>query len=143
MDFGRISCGFFSMQKRNIRSNIRLTLFPVLLCLLLVLIQHLINTELNKPKNNCGCTCIDNKGNGQCEKVCGIEYSTLDQVGSCPIPSPPEWPPLLQIPGPKYRAARTDIVSFTDLPDESCKSMGTCPATILFTGNNQSLGESI
>ncbi|XP_059641413.1 ABC transporter A family member 7-like [Cornus florida] len=132
-----------TFQKRNIRTNVRLILFPFILCLLLVLIQTLINHELDKPKNRCGCTCVDKNGDGQCERVCGIEYSTLDQVDSCPIPSPPEWPPLLQIPAPQYRAVRTHFVPFTDLPDESCKSTGSCPASILLTGNNQSLGQSL
>uniref|UniRef100_A0A5B7AWJ4 ABC transporter domain-containing protein n=1 Tax=Davidia involucrata TaxID=16924 RepID=A0A5B7AWJ4_DAVIN len=132
-----------TFQKRNIRANIRLTLFPFILCLLLVLIQNLINNELDKPSNKCGCTCTDNNGDGQCERVCGIQYSTLDQASTCPIPNPPEWPPLLQIPAPQYRAVRTDFVTYTDLPNESCKNTGSCPATILFTGNNQSLGESL
>ncbi|XAR65460.1 Sulfate-transporting ATPase [Bertholletia excelsa] len=132
-----------TFQKRNIRANIRLILFPFVLCLFLVLVQNLINKELDKPKNNCGCTCVDTNGDGRCEKVCGIEYSDLDQVGTCPIPRPPEWPPLLQIPDPKYRAARADFLSFTDLPDISCKVAGSCPATILFTGSNQTLGKSL
>ncbi|KAF7123417.1 hypothetical protein RHSIM_Rhsim12G0157900 [Rhododendron simsii] len=64
------------------------------------------------------------------EKVCGIQYSTLDQASSCPVPSPPEWPPLLQIPAPEYRAVRTDFLSFMDLPDQSCRNSGSCPARL-------------
>lgn len=107
--------------------------------------QILINHVLDSDKFKCGCTCLDSNGNGQCdstEKVCGIQYSTLDQASSCPIPSPPEWPPLLQIPAPEYRAVRTDFLSFMDLPDQSCRNSGSCPASILLTGNNQTLGES-
>ncbi|XP_052175701.1 ABC transporter A family member 7-like isoform X2 [Diospyros lotus] len=133
-----------TFQKRNIKANIRLILFPFLLCLLLVLLQNLINKELDKPKNRCGCICNDANATGQCErKACGIEYSTLDQVSSCPIPSPPEWPPLLQVPSSEYRAVRSDFASYKDLPDASCRNTGSCPATILITGNNQSLGESL
>ncbi|KAK4568293.1 hypothetical protein RGQ29_003892 [Quercus rubra] len=128
-------------QKRNIKENIRLISFPFFLCLLLVLLQALINQQLDKPSNNCGCTCIDTAGNGQCNKVCGLQYSDIDQAATCPIPDPPGFPPLLQIPSPEYRAVRTDFVPFTDLPDESCRSSGSCPATFLFTGNNQSLGQ--
>lgn len=128
-------------QKRNIKENIRLISFPFFLCLLLVLLQALINQQLDKPSNNCGCKCIDTAGNGQCNKVCGLEYSDIDQAATCPILHPPGFPPLLQIPSPEYRAARTDFVPFTDLPDESCRSSGSCPATFLFTGNNQSLGQ--
>ncbi|XP_057952302.1 ABC transporter A family member 7-like isoform X2 [Malania oleifera] len=132
-----------TFQKRNIKTNIRLISFPFILCLLLVLIQAMINNELDKPKNRCGCTCIDRNGDGQCESVCGIEYSTLDQASSCPIPNPPEWPALLQIPAPEYRAVRTDFLSSSDLPDESCKRSGSCPASILVTGKNQSFGDSL
>lgn len=125
------------------KTNIRLIAFPFIICLLLVLLQAFINSQLDKPSNNCGCACTDTKGDGQCVKVCGLQYSDLDQAGTCQIPNPPEWPPLLQIPAPEYRAVRTDIVPFIDLPNESCRSSGSCPATFLFTGNNQSLGESI
>ncbi|CAI9757523.1 unnamed protein product [Fraxinus pennsylvanica] len=129
-----------TFQKRNLRTNIRLIIFPFFLCLLLVLIQSLVNKELDKPSNRCGCTCVDTNGDGQCEEKCGIEYSTLDQVGTCPIPHPPEWPPLLQIPAQRYRAVRTDFISYSDLSDESCKTTGSCPVTMLLTGNNQTLG---
>ncbi|KAG6683458.1 hypothetical protein I3842_12G014200 [Carya illinoinensis] len=128
-------------QKRNIKTNIRLISFPFILCILLVALQAFINSQLDKPSNNCGCTCRDTTGDGKCEKICGLEYSDLDQAATCPIPNPPEWPPLLQVPAPEYRAVRTDFIPFTDLPNESCRSLGSCPATFLFTGNNQSLGE--
>jgi hypothetical protein len=125
------------------KTNIRLIAFPFILCLLLVLLQALVNSLLDKPSNNCGCACVNTTGDGKCVEVCGLEYSDLDQAGTCQIPNPPEWPPLLQIPAPEYRAVTTDFVPFTDLPNESCRSSGSCPATFLFTGNNQSLGESI
>lgn len=98
---------------------------------------------MDKSKNKCGCACIDANGNGTCETMCGIEYSNLDQAAACPIPSPQEWPPLLQLPAPEYRAVRTDFIPFTDLPDELCRSTGSCPVTILLTGVNQSFGESM
>ncbi|CAA3030738.1 ABC transporter A family member 7-like [Olea europaea subsp. europaea] len=123
--------------------NIRLVISPFFLCLFLVLIQSLVNKELDKSSNRCGCTCVDTDGDGQCEKKCGIEYSTLDQVGTCPISQPPEWPPVLQIPAQRYRAVRTDFISDSDLPDESCKATGSCPVTMLVTGYNQTLGLSV
>ncbi|KAK4799709.1 hypothetical protein SAY86_025074 [Trapa natans] len=130
-----------TFQKRNIKTNIRLISFPFILCLLLVLLQTLINIELDNPKNNCGCKCVDENGDGQCEKKCGIEYSTLDQVWTCGIPDPPKWPAVLQVPAPQYRAVRTDSVSSSDLHDDSCRTTGSCPATVLITGGNQSLGK--
>ncbi|KAK9049056.1 hypothetical protein SSX86_031977 [Deinandra increscens subsp. villosa] len=132
-----------TFQKRNFRTNLRLILFPIVLCLLLVLLQAIINNELDKPSNKCGCTCIDQDGDGQCERVCGIQYSDLDQVATCSIPNPPEWPPILQLPAPQFRAVRTDFVAFSDLPSDSCRTTNNCPATVLMTGNNQSLGESL
>ncbi|KAI4374543.1 hypothetical protein MLD38_012525 [Melastoma candidum] len=130
-------------QKRNKKTTIRLISYPFILCLLLVLLQGLVNHELDKPSNKCGCQCVDTAGNGQCQKVCGIQYSTPDQVGTCAIPSPPEWPPLLQVPAPQYRAVMTDLFPSNDLPDSSCRGTGLCPAAILCTGSNQSLGGAL
>ncbi|KAK7281816.1 hypothetical protein RIF29_10113 [Crotalaria pallida] len=129
-------------QKRNVSTNIRLILFPFALCLLFSLLQNLIDKEiLNKAGNNCGCICTKTQGDQCLEKECGIQYSDLDQVGTCPIPNPPEWPPLLQVPASQYRAVKTDFLPFSDLPDASCRRSGSCPITMLFTGNNMSFGE--
>ncbi|OIS97179.1 PREDICTED: ABC transporter A family member 7-like isoform X2 [Nicotiana attenuata] len=130
-------------QKRDVKSNIRLISVPIILCLLLVLIQNLVNKNLDTPSNRCGCKCVDKNGDGKCEQVCGIENSDLGQASNCPIPSPSEWPSLLQIPASKYRAVQTDFISYGDLPDDSCKMSGSCPATILLTGSNQTFGESM
>ncbi|XP_049366043.1 ABC transporter A family member 7-like isoform X2 [Solanum verrucosum] len=99
--------------------------------------------ELDKPWNRCGCKCVGKNDEGKCEEVCGIEYSDLNQAVSCSIPSPLEWPPLLQIPESTYRAVKTDFISYEDLPDDSCKISGSCPATTLLTGTNKTLGESM
>ncbi|KAL9155884.1 hypothetical protein ABFS82_09G035700 [Erythranthe guttata] len=120
-------------QKRNMEMNIRLILFPLFICLLLVLIQKTVNSQLDKPSLRCGCICVDT-GKGQCEKTCGIEYSSLDQVFFCPIPHPTEWPLLLQVPAQQFRAVRTG---------DRCKKTGSCPVTMLITGNNQTFGQSV
>nr|GMC75787.1 ABC transporter A family member 7-like [Ipomoea batatas]GMD07716.1 ABC transporter A family member 7-like [Ipomoea batatas] len=130
-----------TFQKRNVRTNLWLISFPILICVLLVLLQTVVNNELDKPSRRCGCICIDTNGDGKCEKKCGIEYSTLTQAASCPLPSPPEWPPLLQIPRPEYRAVQNDFITYKDLPEESCKTTGSCPAAILLTGANQTFAE--
>ncbi|XP_071717438.1 ABC transporter A family member 7-like [Rutidosis leptorrhynchoides] len=132
-----------TFQRRNYKTNLRLILFPIGLCLLLVLLQSLINKELDKPSNKCGCTCIDQNGDGQCEKVCGIQYSDSSQVATCAISDPPEWPPIMQLPDSKFRAVKTDFTPFNDLPSDSCRTTGSCPATVLITGNNQSLAEGL
>ncbi|CAN4086057.1 unnamed protein product [Withania somnifera] len=133
----------FTFQKRDVKSNIRLISVPIILCLLLVFLQNWVNKELDKPWNRCGCKCIGKNGDGKCEQVCGIGYSDMNQAISCSIPSPQEWPPLLQIPESTYRAVQTDFISYRDLPDDSCKISGSCPASILVTGTNKSLGESM
>ncbi|TXG50445.1 hypothetical protein EZV62_022969 [Acer yangbiense] len=128
--------------KRNKKTTIRLVSYPFILCLLLVIIQNVVNRAFNGSDNKCGCACIRRNVNGVCEEErCGLEFSDLDQAASCPINSPPEWPPMLQIPVPEFRAVKTDFISFSDLPNESCRSTGSCPATILLTGTNRSLGE--
>ncbi|CAN8254913.1 unnamed protein product [Cochlearia groenlandica] len=132
-----------TFQKRNLWSNVRLILIPFYLCILLVGIQILFDTQVNNAKENrCGCECVeDTNGDGKCDKVCGIEYSSSDQAFFCSIPNPIQWPPLLQIPRPERRAVST--LSSSGLPNESCRRTGSCPVTILFTGNNRSLGTSL
>ena len=126
-----------TLQKRNRRANCCLVVFPLLLCILLSVLQRVIDNELNKEKYRCGCA----KVNGTTE--CGVQYSTLDQAFSCPIPSPPRWPALLQVPDPQYRAVRDDSRANQDLPRKSCRQTGSCPVTILVTGSNQTFGQSI
>eukprot|EP01018_Ginkgo_biloba_P024057 Gb_37630 [translate_table: standard] len=132
-----------TFQKRNLRTNVGLVIFPILLCLLLLIIQGVVNNQLNASKNRCGCKCVETNGSGGCQKVCGIQYSTLDQVGTCAIPSPPMWPAFMQVPRPQYRAVKTDSNEFTGLPDDSCLKTNFCPATLLYTGQNKSMAESL
>ncbi|KAK7411461.1 hypothetical protein VNO78_02894 [Psophocarpus tetragonolobus] len=132
-----------TFQKRNVKTNVRLIMFPFFLCLLLVLLQTLVERQLDKAENKCGCVCIRKQGDTCLEEECGVQYSDLDQVATCSMPSPPEWPPLLQVPAPQYRAVRTDNFPFSDFPNPSCRRNGSCPVTMFFTGTNQSLGEII
>lgn len=125
------------LQKRNIKTNICTVSFPILLCAILVIIQKLVDSQLDKPENKCGCRCIDTNGNGRCDQVCGVKYSTKDQIYACAIPEPPEWPPLLQVPRPEFRAAKENS------PKESCRKTQTCPVTVLFTGKNRAFATGI
>ncbi|KAJ4895630.1 ABC transporter A family member 8 [Raphanus sativus] len=109
-------------QKRNIWSNVRLVTIPFFLCLLLVVIQMLFDSQFSADHGQCGCLN---------ENTCGLRYSTSDQAAFCAIPSPSQWTPLLQIPSPQYRAATSPYLSHSS------------PVTFLFTGNNQSLGENL
>ncbi|XP_018436846.1 ABC transporter A family member 7 [Raphanus sativus] len=132
-------------QKRNIWSNVRLIMIPFFLCLILVAFQILFDTVVNNSDDNrCGCQCILTNQNGNClNKTCGIEFSTSDQAFFCSMSSPPRWPPLLQVPRPESRAVNATFLPDMGLPDETCRRKGTCPVTILFTGNNHSLGASL
>ncbi|KAE8817675.1 ABC transporter A family member 7-like [Hordeum vulgare] len=131
-------------QKRNLKTNLCITLFPILLCLLLVLLQGAIDREIDKPKYRCGCACVDAAADGGCRRTeCGVQYSTLDQVASCPIPRPPRWPAVVQLPPPESRAAGTASQPFDGLPEQACRDTGSCPAAFLVTGTNRSLAESL
>ncbi|OIS96113.1 PREDICTED: ABC transporter A family member 7-like [Nicotiana attenuata] len=57
--------------------------------------------------------------------------------------NPNGYPPLLQIPSPKFRAVATDSIQFPGLPDASCRETDSCPVTILITGSNRSFAESV
>lgn len=131
-------------QKRNIKTNICLISFPIVVCVLLVIIQGIVDKEFNKPEKKCGCRCVDETDTDtkNCKKICGIQYSTAEQAFTCAIPNPPEWPPLLQVPRQEFRAVRTNKLS-ADLPRESCRQTQTCPATVLFTGRNQNFATSM
>jgi hypothetical protein len=103
-----------------------------------VIIQILFDTQVNNSADNrCGCECIERNRAGKCQReLCGLEHSKPDQAFFCSIPRPPLWPPLLQIPRPESRDVR-------GLRDDSCRRTGSCPVTILFTGNNRSLGTTV
>lgn len=126
------------------RTNIRLISFPIILCLLLVLLQVLFDRLVNNSDDfKCGCICVRRNGNKCVEEKCGIEYSDPDQAQSCYIPQPPQWPPILQVPAAEYRAVRNDFITYPDLPNAACRINNSCPAIIFLTGSNRSFGESM
>lgn len=130
--------GVFFLQKRNIWSNVRLIMIPFYLCIVLVSIQALFDSQVNNSVDNqCGCKCIDKIGVDKCEMICGVEYSSRGQGVFCAIPNPQPWPPMVLIPRPQARAVDANFT------DDSCRRKNSCPVTILFTGNNQSLGASM
>ncbi|XP_009394058.2 ABC transporter A family member 7-like [Musa acuminata AAA Group] len=120
-----------TFQKRNLKTNIGIVAFPIFLCAVIILIQKVVEEEINKYGHRCGC-----QGG-----VCGIQYSSLDQFDACPISSPFEWPALLQVPRPESRVVTSDHPTPAGLPDESCKVSQSCPASVLFTGGNQSFAQ--
>lgn len=93
--------------------------------------------------SKCGCKCIDKYGTGKCEDVCSMEYSTPLQAPSCPVEEPYPWFPVVQLPEPGNSAVKTDFITYPDLPDESCRKSGTCPAIILMTGSDKTFAQSM
>ncbi|KAL3528347.1 hypothetical protein ACH5RR_007669 [Cinchona calisaya] len=70
-------------------------------------------------------------------------FQLKNQLGA--EPGKEKWPakgtPLLLIPAAEFRAVKTGTMPSNDLPDKSCRIKGSCPVTVLITGNNRVLGE--
>jgi hypothetical protein len=96
----------------------------VLLCALLAGIQHVVDSELEKPRFRCGCVGTD----------CGVQHSTPTQALSCAVPAPPRWPALVQVPDAQRRAQ----TRFHPWP---CNKTERCPATVLVTGHHRRLAQ--
>ncbi|KEH31923.1 ABC transporter A family protein [Medicago truncatula] len=115
-----------TFQKRNVKTNILLILFPLILSVLLISLQSLVNHQLTQPESKCGCVCRDNSTTcNDSDKLCGVQYSDQTQMAACAIPQPHEWPPLFQLP-PVY-----------------CKENVSCAFNMLFTSDNQSFAQNV
>ncbi|KAL5866176.1 hypothetical protein ACOSQ3_003690 [Xanthoceras sorbifolium] len=101
-----------SLTKTKCWDEYSASFLPNCLCLLLVVAQTLLDHVMKNTSVN----------------MCG---SGMDQAAN----------PMLQIPAPEYRAVRTNLVTVSYLPNESCKRNGSCPVTMLLIGNNHSLGQ--
>lgn len=117
------------MQRKHIWTNVRLILVPLFLCLILLAIQHVLDALMKGVSDMTG----DCKSNADLSG------------GMCPIPNPPMLPPMLQIPQHELRSVKTEFLPYKDLPDKSCRGTmgGSCPVTILMTGDKQPLGKRI
>uniref|UniRef100_A0A453FZP1 ABC transporter domain-containing protein n=1 Tax=Aegilops tauschii subsp. strangulata TaxID=200361 RepID=A0A453FZP1_AEGTS len=132
------------LQKRNLKTNACITVYPILVCVLLVLMQRPIDNRIDPSKYSCGCACVDTAADGSCRRTeCGAQHSTPDQVAYCQILSPPRWPALIQVPRPQSRAVRTASQPSNGLPEPTCRVTRSCPAAFLVTGSNRSLTESL
>ncbi|RLM78743.1 ABC transporter A family member 10-like [Panicum miliaceum] len=125
------------IQRRACKTNCCLVLFPLLLCSVIGGLQIAINraTPPEDPTRfDCGCSNVT---------VDEDAVGGLSCPDECPLPRAPRWPPLLRIPPPEYRAVADELFPFTDLPDASCRAGGSCAATFLVTGGNQSFVASV
>lgn len=127
------------LQKRNWKTNSCMVCFPINLCVLLVVIQSVVNHLLGS-EFQCGCKCVPNINGTGCTKRCGVDYSDQDQLEFCEVPFPQSWPAILQVPRPENRAVRN--AGSPNLQDESCRDDGDCGCTILYTGSNKALADS-
>lgn len=118
-----------SFQRRNLRSTLVTVQVPIYFCVLLAIIQAIVNSALDSYDNKCGCQCLrccNNRndtdicfdatpeqpcipGNfDSCKNVnkanCGFEFSDGSQAGFCANPAPSTWPSILQVPLGPYRA---------------------------------------
>ncbi|KAE9601963.1 putative ABC transporter A, ABCA [Lupinus albus] len=124
-------------QKRNVKTNIRLILFPVLLCVILVVLQRIVDRVQSKDDGN---ICVKNSSKKEGD---ANWYATGDisKVPVCAVPNPPQWPPFLQLPNPLFSAVQTNILPFSDLPNHKCRARVECPLTMLFTASNFSFAQ--
>jgi ABC-type multidrug transport system ATPase subunit len=114
-----------AQQRRSWLSNLLLIGTPILFCILLFVLQKVIDNVINSDDDNrCGCFClnccttIDGIENcrapidgfcfdpSECKEedknTCGLVYSNADQSNFCAIPNPSIWPALYQVPAPGY-----------------------------------------
>eukprot|EP01025_Chloroclados_australasicus_P028913 TRINITY_DN286_c0_g1_i4.p1 TRINITY_DN286_c0_g1~~TRINITY_DN286_c0_g1_i4.p1 ORF type:complete len:1073 (-),score=121.43 TRINITY_DN286_c0_g1_i4:266-3484(-) len=116
-------------QRKNWGTNCCLLWSPIVFTIILYALQVVIDNSLDTPENRCGCKCIecwfegnDTEGGEysqqdcpinpsqykRCEKydedVCGVEYSSAEQVAFCEVRNPSIWPPIQQVPRPEFRA---------------------------------------
>ena len=126
-------------QKRNWKTNCCLVCFPLVICIILVCIQAAINNLLGS-QYECGCECVSNASAGGCTEVCGLQYSNQDQAPFCAVANPQQWPAVLQVPKPQFRAIQT--TAFPDLvADTTCREDNACPTSILYTGSNRTTAD--
>ncbi|XP_062223734.1 ABC transporter A family member 8-like [Phragmites australis] len=126
-----------AIQRRACKTNCCLILFPLLLCSVIGGMQIAINRALSTegPTHfDCGCSNVSIDENA---------LGGMECPDGCPLPRAPKWPPVLQIPVPEYRAVKDGLFPFSDLPDASCRAAGSCAATFLVTGGNQSFVGSV
>lgn len=137
-------------QRRAVCTNIFIVLTPIFFCILLFVLQRVINNAIDKPENKCGCLCLnccetDSAGVKTCrvptidnpcrewqdceeydENQCGFIYSDAAQASFCAVPSPSIWPALVSVPSPGFLAHPYS-------PD----------GAMLVTGQNMTLADSL
>ncbi|KAL6888886.1 hypothetical protein ACP4OV_009912 [Aristida adscensionis] len=127
------------IQRRACKTNCCLILFPLLLCSVIGGMQiafRRASSQAQEPPTQFDCGCTNVTVN---ESMPG----GMSCPGGCPLPRAPKWPPALHIPAPAYRAIKDGLFPFTDLPDASCRAAGSCAATFLVTGSNQSFVQGV
>uniref|UniRef100_A0A453NRN3 ABC-2 type transporter transmembrane domain-containing protein n=4 Tax=Aegilops tauschii subsp. strangulata TaxID=200361 RepID=A0A453NRN3_AEGTS len=113
------------IQRRACKTNCCLILFPLILCAGIGGLQIAINRAVKRDTTPLNCNCsnavvpANTTGGPACPE-------------GCPQPRAPKWPPVVHIPpSATSRFGRGP-------PGASCGAQGSCAATFLVTGANQS-----
>ena len=128
-------------------------------CILLYVLQQLINKAVNTPDNKCGCLCLtccatSPQGVQTCRNAtaaspcsalddcqlydatrCGFQYSDADQAGYCAVASPSVWPALLQVPPTAFLAEPGAVPATAAMPSGA--------AAVLMTGGDPALVDQL
>lgn len=125
------------IQRRARKTNCCLIFFPLLICGVIGGLQITINREIAKSQRehpiHVDCSC---------NNVVVLENTTGGAVCSdtCPLPHAPKWPPVLQIPRPPLSSPFYNDVRAVC---SAGATPGSCAATFLVTGTNQSFVSSV
>ncbi|EFN55401.1 hypothetical protein CHLNCDRAFT_23609, partial [Chlorella variabilis] len=120
------------LQKRKWLSNAVLLAAPFLICMLLWVLQDVINQQLDARSFRCGCKCLSCCDWAYNDSECGFLFSTTDQAGFCAVEEPPLWPALLEVPQEQHRGPKAANVMPAALPTPP--SIPPTDAPMLYTG---------
>ncbi|XP_042477516.1 ABC transporter A family member 7-like [Macadamia integrifolia] len=119
-------------QKRNLGMILKLLAFPIIMCILLSQIQRVINSFSDKlgAMSMCQCDCsTPEKITEKCNMECiNRIVQSMNNMNICPVIKPRRWPPLFQLP---------------EGLQKRCKKFESCPAQMLLTGANMTLGKGL
>ncbi|KAJ3687005.1 hypothetical protein LUZ61_016169 [Rhynchospora tenuis] len=131
-------------QKRRMKANIGIVLSPALLFIMIIILQGFIDKLTSAIDDATECPC-DDRGvaiNATFRETCATGIPNINPI-MCRVRSPQKWPPLVQVPKPEFRAARSTYMPYNDLPDLCTKDNYSCPTTFLMTATNRSFAQGL
>ncbi|KAJ4809127.1 ABC transporter A family protein [Rhynchospora pubera] len=131
-------------QKRRMKPNLGVVLSPALLFIMIIILQGFIDKLTTAIDKATECPC-DDRGmaiNATFRETCATGIPNINPI-MCRVRSPQKWPPLVQVPKPEFRAARSTDMPFNDLPDLCTKDNYSCPTAFLITATNRSFAQGL